>query len=511
MVVSSLVSLRNFSPKQKFLNRNLIKSEKHNILEKSKTNSKGFKTTIVFLLVVSILLAVGIPAVALNPKKQAHSETVLENNMNTFAIKGNICYSKNAEEVLCLEHSYLVCEEGKCAGVFGELPEKYRGVPVTDYGDQLIIPGMTDLHIHAPQFSFRALGMDKELMDWLNAYTFKEESKYKDLEYAEKAYSVFVEHVRRSATTRLCVFGTIHREATLLLMDKLEQSGLIAYVGKVNMDRNSPDYLCESTEESVAETLQWLKDTEGRYERVKPIITPRFVPSCTNELMTELGHIAEKNNLPVQSHLSENLSEIAFVKELVPEAKTYGDAYDLFGLFGKPKSREAKEPETLPCIMAHCVHSSDEELQLIKQNGVYIAHSPESNINLCSGVAPVSKYLDMGLNVGLATDVAGGSSECMFKAIAHAVQASDLRWRLQDQNVKPLSFANAFYLATRGGGSFFGKVGAFDEGYEFDALVVSDEDLETPRSLSLIERLQRLPYLADYRNIKAKYVAGKLL
>lgn len=419
--------------------------------------------------------------------------------VNTQILKGNICYSLDANKLSIHRNAYVVCVDNICRGVFEQLPEAYASLPVRDYGDCLIIPGMTDLHIHAPQFAFRGLGMDKELMDWLNEYTFHEEAKYNDLSYADKAYESFVEHLRRSATTRLVAFATIHRPSTLMLMDKLEASGLISYVGKVNMDRNSPENLIETTDESIRETIAWLAEVQGRYQRTRPIITPRFIPSCSNELLKELGAIVSKEHLPVQSHLSENIGEIAFVKQLMPESTCYGDAYDRFDLFGSKGS----------CIMAHCVHSSDEELELIRQRGVFVAHSPESNMNLCSGIAPVSRYLKMGIRCGLATDVAAGSHECMFRATSHALQSSNLRWRLMDQSVEPLTIESAFYLATRGGGSFFGRVGAFEEGFEFDALVIDDSDMDTPRTLSLYERVSRLPYHANWQNIRAKYVCGK--
>jgi guanine deaminase len=132
-------------------------------------------------------------------------------------------------------------------------------------------------------------------------------------------------------------------------------------------------------------------------------------------------------------------------------------------------------------------------------------------MNLASGVAPVSRYLELGLNTGLATDVAGGSHESMLRAVAHALQASRLRWRLQDQSVKPLTVDQAFYLATAGGGGFFGKVGRFDPGYEFDALVLDDAELEHPQPLSVRARLERFLFLGDERHIRAKYVAGKRL
>ena len=173
--------------------------------------------------------------------------------MSTFVLKGNICFSKNQTELVTAENSYLVCENGICKGIFQSLPEKYKNLPCHDYGNKLIIPGLTDLHVHAPQYTFRGLGMDLELIDWLNAHTFREEAKYADLEYAGKAYEIFVDDLMKSATTRACIFGTIHNEATLVLMEMLERRGFKGYVGKVNMDRNSPEELCEENDSVSAQ------------------------------------------------------------------------------------------------------------------------------------------------------------------------------------------------------------------------------------------------------------------
>ena len=201
-------------------------------------------------------------------------------------LKGNIVYSKVQDVLEICENGFLIYGGNKIIGVYKELPEKYKDIPIEDYEERLIIPGLMDLHVHAPQYAFRGLGMDMELLDWLNTNTFPEESKYRDLEYAEKAYKIFVENLRQGATTRACIFATIHRQSTLLLMDLLEEAGLSVMVGKVNMDRNSPEYLIETTEESVDETIRWLNDVlERNYKRTKPILTHRFIPSCTDELM----------------------------------------------------------------------------------------------------------------------------------------------------------------------------------------------------------------------------------
>ena len=415
-----------------------------------------------------------------------------------FVLKGNICYSQNSRALICVEQGYLVCTDGISAGVYKELPQMYAGFPLTDYGDRLIVPGLTDLHLHAPQYSFRGLGMDLELLEWLNTRTFPEESKYSDMEYAKRAYTIFAENMKHSATTRACIFATIHREATELLMDLMEETGLKTMVGKVNMDRNSPDILVEETAESLRETRQWLEDIKGRYRNTVPILTPRFIPTCTDTLMEELKKLQMEYELPVQSHLSENKGEIDWVKELCPWSEFYGDAYDHFGMFGNG----------VKTIMAHCVWPPEKEIQRMKENGVYVAHCPQSNTNLSSGIAPVRTYLEQGIHTGLGTDVAGGAGESVFRAMADAIQVSKLRWRLVDETLKPLTAEEAFYLGTKGGGGFFGKAGSFEEGYELDALVLNDESLKHPQPLSLKERLERFIYISDERHIDAKYVAG---
>lgn len=418
-----------------------------------------------------------------------------------FVLKGDICYSASQKEMRAVADGYLVCTDKKSGGVYETLPEEYSGLPVVDYSGRLILPGMVDLHIHAPQFAFRGTGMDLELMPWLNRQTFPEEARYQDEEYARHAYGIFAEQMRKSATTRACIFATIHPRATEILMEKMEETGLISYVGKVNMDRESIAELQEKDfRQSADATRLWLESVKGKFKNTYPILTPRFIPSCSDELMGELQKIQEEYGLPVQSHLSENPGEIAFVKELCPQSRFYGDAYDRYGLFGS----NAKT------IMAHCVYSGEEETALMKENGVFAAHCPASNLNLSSGIAPVRKYLEQGLKVGLGTDVAGGQSESVFRAMTDAVQVSKMYWRLVDETCRPLTFAEAFYLATKGGGEFFGHVGSFENGYEFDAVILDDTVAPMARELPVKERVERAAYLSlDLTGIRAKYVRGK--
>jgi guanine deaminase len=419
-------------------------------------------------------------------------------DMKLFALKGNILYSRSPKELVCIPNGYLVCEDGKVEGVYEILPEQFIGINCIDYQDSLIIPGLVDLHTHAPQYAIRSLGMDMELLKWLEYNTFPEEAKYADLDYARKAYSIFAEDLKKSATTRACIFGTIHVDGTGLLMDLLEETGLKCMVGKVNMNRNCPPVLCEDSEQSMHDTKKWLNTSRNKYKNITPIITPRFLPSCTEDLLTELSVICRDEDLPVQSHLSENLLEIEFVKELFPDTAGYADAYNEYGLFGG----------TVPTIMAHCIYLTKEEIELVYENKVFIAHCPDSNMNLSSGIAPVRNYLDRGLKMGLGSDVAAGDSLSIFKMMTETVKVSKLLWRLQDQSMTPLSMEEAFFLGTKGGGEFFGKVGSFEPGYEFDALVIDDTSLVHPQPLTLKQRLERVIYLSDDRNLVDKYVAG---
>ena len=422
----------------------------------------------------------------------------------SFILKGHICHTPQKDKLEIHENAFAVCEDGVCRGIFEEVPERWNGLEIIDCTGKLIIPGLADLHIHAPQFSYRGTGMDYELLDWLEQIAFPEEIRYADREYAAKAYGIFARKMQQSATTRAVVFGTIHPEATLLLMDCMEKSGIASFVGKVNMDRNAPPELTEKDAgTAAAATRRFIEESLRRgYGKTKPIITPRFVPSCTDELMAALGRIREEYGLPVQSHLSENRGEIDLVRKLEPEAAFYGDVYDRYGLFGKDSHT----------VMAHCVYSAPEEVRRMKENGVWIAHCPSSNMNIASGIAPVRRYLEEGLRVGLGTDVAGGTSESMFRAVTDAIQVSKLYWRYLDQGAKPLTFPEGFYLATKGGGSFFGKAGSFEEGYAFDALVLDDTSEPYTYPLSVRDRVERAFYLQlDRQGIAMKIADGQII
>ena len=421
--------------------------------------------------------------------------------MNGWVIKGDLCFSKTKTELNCMENGFLVCEDGRFAGAFSQLPEKYAQLPLKDHTGKLVFPGLVDLHIHAPQFAFRATGMDLELLDWLNQITFPEEAKYRDEAYAAKAYGQFADCMRKSATTRAVIFATRHRAATEILMDRMEKTGLVSYVGKINMDRFCiPELQEDSYLDSAYDTFAWINGISHKYKRTYPILTPRFIPSCSDELMNELRELQRTFDLPVQSHLSENKSEIAWVQELCPWSRFYGDAYARWDLFGA-------EVKT---VMAHCVWSPEEEVQMMRERGVFIAHCPASNVNLSSGIAPIRKYLDLDMKVGLGSDVAGGHTQSVFRAISDTVQVSKLYWRLADETCRPVTFEEAFYLATVGGGEFFGAVGSFEPGQEADCVVLDDSIEPSVEKLPIRKRMERAVYLElDRGGICEKYVRGE--
>lgn len=411
--------------------------------------------------------------------------------------RANILYTPSAERLEVLERGYVVVgDDGNVIGAYASLPAEYEGQDVTDFGDRLLVPAMNDLHVHAPQYRNHGMAMDMELLPWLNTYTFPEESKYKDTAYAKRMYSRFVRDLWRVGTMRASIFATIHPEASCLLADLIDKAGMGGLVGLVGMDRNGPETLSNTVEEAVEGTKRVLKHTKNM-PLVSAIVTPRFVPSCTPAMMTALGQLALDKQLPVQSHLSENPSEIAWVAELEPESTCYGDAYRRYHMFGET-----------PTLMAHCCYTDGEEFELMRQNHVFAVHCPTSNCNLGSGIAPIRRFLTAGIPVALGSDVSGGSGFSIFKVMQYALQMSKLQWRNSDQKENFLSLSEAFWLATKSGGSFFGKVGSFEPGYAFDALVIDDSDLNFD-NYSLPHRLERYIYLGDDRQLTHRFCQGR--
>ena len=418
--------------------------------------------------------------------------------------KAHILYTKERTSFEVLENGYVAVEDGRVVGVSADLSSLGCDEQmVTDFGDCLLIPAMNDMHVHAPQYRNQGIAMDLELLPWLQNYTFPEEKKYADKAYAERMYRRFVRDLWRFGTMRSCVFATIHTDSTRLLMNLFQEAGMGAMVGKVAMNRNCPPELIETVEEMVEgnealikEFLQHSSLSTHLSPLVRPIITPRFVPSCTPEMLQACGNLAAKYQLPVQSHLSENMAEIQWVHTLERESTSYGDAYNRYGLFGQT-----------PTIMAHCVWTAGEELELMKRNKVMVAHCPTSNLNIASGLAPIRTFIEEGVPVGLGSDISGGHDLNIFRMMVYAIQVSKMHYQ-QNKDHRFLTLSEVFWLATKSAGSFFGQVGSFEPGYEFDALVIDDRDLNHD-NYSLLHRLERYIYLGDDRQIMHRFCRGE--
>lgn len=413
--------------------------------------------------------------------------------------RANIIFTPQSNRFEVVPHGYIAVSDGKVEGVYRELPPRLSDCPVNDLGDRLLIPAMNDMHVHAPQYRNQGMALDEELLPWLQNYTFPEELKYADTAYAERMYRRFVRDLWRYGTMRVVAFASVHLDSTCLLMQLLEKAGMGGRVGKVNMNRNCPEGLQESVEDAMKACDVLVREFEKPDALVRPIVTPRFIPSCTPEMLEACGEMARRYGLPVQSHLSENHNEIAWVKELEPESRHYADAYDRYGLLGQT-----------PTVMAHCVWTDGDEMEMLRQRGVMVAHCPTSNLNIASGLAPIRRFLNAGIPIGLGSDMSGGHDLSIFRMMVYAIQVSKIHYQ-RDKSCRFLTLSEAFWIATKSAGRFFGQVGSFEPGYDFDALVIDDSELLIDADYSLLQRLERFVYIGDDRHIAARYCQGRLI
>ncbi|XP_051875558.1 guanine deaminase [Pristis pectinata] len=390
-----------------------------------------------------------------------------------------------------------------------ELSVKWRfkreTIRVLQPRQEFFIPGLVDTHIHASQYPKMGSCLDLPLLQWLIKYTFPVEARFKDLKFAEDMYTKVVKRTLRNGTTTACYFATIHTDSSLKLCDVIDKFGQRAFVGKVCMDINDiyTEYK-ETTNESVKETERFVAELAKRkYPLVRPIVTPRFVPSCTSELLKQLGSFANANDLHIQSHISEARPEIDVVNNMFLNCKNYSDVYDVHGLLNDKT------------IMAHGVYLSDEELELFQKKGAGIAHCPNSNTSLCSGLMNVRNALNHKVNVGLGTDVSGGYSPSVLDAVRRAIDVSNIL-SLNTPGYEKLSYKEVFRLATLGGSKALGLdklIGNFEVGKDFDAVLINTSVPNSPFEVfpedTLMDIFQKFLFLGDDRNISEVYVAGK--
>ncbi|XP_066943920.1 uncharacterized protein [Macrobrachium rosenbergii] len=370
---------------------------------------------------------------------------------------------------------------------------------------QFMMPGLIDTHIHASQFPNNGVAMDLPLLEWLQTYTFPTEANFSDTLFAREVYSKVVERLLRNGTTTAAYFGTIHLEGSKILADVVHDKGQRALIGKVNMMRNCPEYYREmSVQESIRDTEEFIRYVRGiQSPLVHPIVTPRFAPTCPEDQLASLGQLAAKYGCHIQSHLGETQPECNWVKELFPWAKSYTDVYDSMRLLSEKS------------VMAHCIWLTDDEIYILRERGVGVAHCPNSNISVRSGLCDIRRLLNHGLKVGLGTDCSGGYSASVLDALRQALQVSNVLALDRDQDYQRLTFKEAFRMATLGGAKVLNmedKIGNFEIDKEFDCLLI---DVSAPGTAvdvfskdTIEDKIQKFLYTGDDRNIARVYVAG---
>jgi len=399
----------------------------------------------------------------------------------------------------------MVVEDGrvKDLGDYAALGEKYAHVSIEEYGDRLIMPGFIDTHIHYPQVEMIA-AYGEQLLEWLEQYTFPTETKFKDKAYAQKVAAVFISELLRNGTTTALVFATVHPESVDAFFEEAEQRHLCMISGKVLMDRNAPQELCD-TPESAYEDSKALIQKWHKKGRLRYAVTPRFAATSSEEQLRYAGQLLnEFPDVHLHTHLSENVNEVAWVKELFPECNGYLDVYDQAGLV---KERS---------LFAHGVQLTDAEFQRLFEANAAIAFCPTSNLFLGSGLFKLeqAKSCDCPIKVGLGTDIGAGTSFSMLQTANEAYKVSQLR----NQKLSPFK---ALFLATLGGAKALcidDRLGNFEIGKEADFVVLNPRSTPlmafrnahpTPETLhALTDRLFSLIMMGDDRTVEATYILG---
>jgi guanine deaminase len=381
---------------------------------------------------------------------------------------------------------------------------------------QYLLPGLVDLHVHAPQWPQLGKALDQPLEIWLQTFTFPLEARYSDLGFAETAYESLVDGLIANGTTTALYYATIHLPATRKLADICLRKPQRALIGRVAMDDpdQCPDYYrdasaaaAENDTRDFIAYVQSMPDNEDAL--VRPVITPRFIPSCSDELLWRLGALARETGCYVQTHCSESDWEHEFVLDRC--GVTDAAALENFGLLSRRT------------ILAHGNFIGDEDTARILRAGAGIAHCPLSNVYFSDAIFPLRRMLERGVHVGLGTDIAGGASPSILENARQAVIASrtlesgvdavqgrDQRRRESSR----IDARTAFWLATAAGGEALDlPIGLFREGYQFDAILldanVPDSNLRLDLKDAPEEMLQKIIYNAGRANIRDVWVSGR--
>ena len=373
---------------------------------------------------------------------------------------------------------------------------EFSGIAVKQYENSLLMPGLIDTHIHYPQVDVIA-SYGAQLLDWLNNYTFPTELNFADPAVAEDAAEFFLDELLKNGTTTALVFGTVHKGSVDAFFNASEKRNTRMICGKVMMDRNAPEGLCDTAASSVADTQELIDRWHGKGRQLYAI-TPRFAITSTPEQLAAAGKLlADNPGVYMQTHLAENKDEVAFVKELFPHSRSYLDVYDQYGLLGERS------------VFAHCIYLEDDDYRRMNESGSKISFCPTSNLFIGSGLFKLDDQ-PYPVDVSVATDVGGGTSFSMLQTLHEAYKVCQLRG-------SNLPAQRAFYMMTLGNAkalSLADKIGNFEAGKEADFVVfdLQGTDLMKRRQSvckTLDESLFSLMILGDDRAVAETYVAGQ--
>lgn len=441
-----------------------------------------------------------------------------------FVVKGTAFSSSDLKNVAVLEDSlFCISESGKISAIISPKEKEYESI-IQEYSQknklqelaqgQYILPGFIDLHIHAPQWAQAGTALDLPLYEWLNTYTFPLEAKFCDLQFAEKVYSDLVSQLIRNGTTTALYFATVHRKSSLRLAEICSEKGQRGLVGKVVMDdhEQNPNYYRDATTDiALNETELFIQEVlelnQKTPQGVYPVVTPRFIPSCTDDSLKGLGTLAAKYDIHIQSHCSESDWAHSFVQNRFGK----NDAFALndFGLL------------TEKSIMAHCGFLSDEDMTLFAEKGTAVAHCPISNAYFGNAVTPIAKLLnEYQVEIGLGSDISGGFSPSLFDNIRQAVISSRMLEDGVDKDCcsgkrgvsgSSITLNEAFYLATAGGGESLSlPIGKLAVDYAWDVQIIDSKELPIfSENEPLMEIFQKLLYLSRPEMITEVWIQGR--
>ena len=410
------------------------------------------------------------------------------------AIEGEARAVRFTEDGIVVVRDGIIVEVGEGPAIMRRLDP---GTPLVDHRPHLVMPGFIDPHLHMPQTQVIA-SFGTELLEWLAKYTFPEELRYGDSAVATEASHFLLDTLAANGTTTAAVYCTTHQISAECFFAEAEKRNLRMVAGKVMMDRGAPAGLLDTAETGYRQTRELMEGWHGR-GRLEVAITPRFAPTSTEAQLEAAGTLArEYPGAPIQTHLSENLGEIAFVAETFPWSKDYTDVYERYGLV-RPRA-----------LFGHCIHLTDRERSALAEKGASAIFCPTSNLFLGSGLYDLEASRSLGLKTGIATDIGGGTSYSLLTTAAEGYKVLALKGQ-------KLTAFEAFHMLTRGNAEAMGlseKIGRLAPGYEAD-LVVLDSRATQPlrrrveRADTLAEELFALMTLGDDRSTVATYAMGR--